>query len=157
MTRNYGSGIGRLVRTHFSPRESGFARGAAFLLRALHLGALPMNKLVLLYTNSRIVSMISLKARRTILIPNPLSTHMQKPPNEKMSLGGSTIPVTYLLFDFSFVTGKSEAKVRQTIQVADIHFMHLFLFGKTPHVTFCTANNSTRNIKEAGALGIPRH
>ena len=82
---------------------------------------------------------------------------MQKPPNEKMSLGGSTIPVTYLLFDFSFVTGKSEAKVRQTIQVADIHFMHLFLFGKTPHVTFCTANNSTCYIKEAGTLGIPRH
>lgn len=156
MTRNYGSGIGRLVRTHFSPRESGFARGAAFLLRALHLGALPMNKLVLLYTNSRIVSMISLKAKNHPDPQSPVHPHA-KPPNEKMSLGGSTIPVTYLLFDFSFVTGKSEAKVRQTIQVADIHFMHLFLFGKTPHVTFCTANNSTRNIKEAGALGIPRH
>ena len=35
--------------------------------------------------------------------------------------------------------------------------MHLFLFGETPHVTFCTANNSTCYIKEAGTLGIPRH
>lgn len=128
--------------------------GAAFLLRALHPGALPMNKLVLLYTNSRIVSMISLKAKNH---PDPQSTHMQKPPNEKMSLGGSTIPVTYLLFDFSFVTGKSEAKVRQTIQIADIYFMYLFLFGQTPHVTFCTANDSACHIEEAGTLGIPRH
>lgn len=144
----------RTSRRTLFPQKSGFARGAAFLLRAFHYSSLPMNKLVLLYTNSRIVSMISLKAKNHP-DPNSLSNHMQKPPNEKMSLGGSTIPVTYLLFDFSFVTGKSEAKIRQTIQVTDIYFMNLFLFGQTPHVTFCTANDSACHIEEAGALGIP--
>ena len=84
MTRNYGSGIGRLVRTLF-PQKSGFAMGAAFLLRALHPGALPMNKLVLLYTNSRIVSMISLKAKNHPDPQSPVHPHAKTAKRENVA------------------------------------------------------------------------
>lgn len=84
MTRNFGSGIGRLVRT-LLPRESVFAMGAAFLLRALPLGALPMNKLVLLYTNSRIVSMISLKAKNHPDPQSPVHPHAKTAKRENVA------------------------------------------------------------------------
>lgn len=84
MTRNYGSGIARLVRT-LSHQKSGFAMGAAFLLRALHPGALPMNKLVLLYTNSRIVSMISLKAKVHPDSQSPVHPHAKTAKRENVA------------------------------------------------------------------------
>lgn len=73
------------VLTFFPSPESGFAMGAAFLLRALHPGALPMNKLVLLYTNSRIVSMISLKAKNHPDTKSPIHLHAKTAKRENVA------------------------------------------------------------------------
>lgn len=71
-------------RTLF-PQKSGFARGAAFLLRAFHYSSLPMNKLVLLYTNSRIVSMISLKAKNHPDPNSPVQPHAKTAKRENVA------------------------------------------------------------------------
>lgn len=75
----------RTSRRTLFPQKSGFARGAAFLLRALHPGALPMNKLVLLYTNSRIVSMISLKAKNQPDPQSPVHPHAKTTKRENVA------------------------------------------------------------------------
>ena len=75
----------RTSRRTLFPQKSGFARGAAFLLRAFHYSSLPMNKLVLLYTNSRIVSMISLKAKNHPDTQSPIHPHAKTAKRENVA------------------------------------------------------------------------
>lgn len=75
----------RTSRRTLSPQKSGFARGSAFLLRAFHYSSLPMNKLVLLYTNSRIVSMISLKAKDHPDPQSPVHPHAKTAKRENVA------------------------------------------------------------------------
>lgn len=75
----------RTSRRTLFPQKSGFARSAAFLLSAFHYSSLPMNKLVLLYTNSRIVSMISLKAKNHPDPNSPVQPHAKTAKRENVA------------------------------------------------------------------------
>lgn len=69
----------------FSPPGKWLCDGRSIPLRALHPGALPMNKLVLLYTNSRIVSMISLKGKNHPDPQSPVHPHAKTAKRENVA------------------------------------------------------------------------
>ena len=73
-------------RTLFAPpRGSGIAVGTAFLRRTLHTSVLPIEKLVLLYTNIRIVAMISLKAKNHPDPQSPVHPHAKTAKRENVA------------------------------------------------------------------------